>query len=107
MACPFGVIRYHQDALGLPGKTIAIKCDNCMERQTKGIIPACVEACMVGALSFEEFNESLRRKTKEVARRMSIRAEEQTAGGSPGFALLTSLKQAQTAVNEREPRREA
>jgi carbon-monoxide dehydrogenase iron sulfur subunit len=101
MACPFGVIRYHQDALAVPGKTIAIKCDNCMERQTKGIVPACVESCMTGALTFEEFNESLRKKTKEVARRMSLVTEEKTVGGSPGFELLTSLKQAQTAINER------
>jgi carbon-monoxide dehydrogenase iron sulfur subunit len=108
MACPFGVIRYHQDALSLPGKTIAIKCDNCMERQAKGIIPACVESCMTGALTFEECNESLRRKTKEVAIRMSLGAEERTSSGrAPGFALLTSLKQAQTAINERLPRREA
>jgi carbon-monoxide dehydrogenase iron sulfur subunit len=101
MACPFGVIRYHQDALALPGKTIAIKCDNCMERQAHGIVPACVESCMTGALRFEECNEALLNKTKEVARRMSLRVEEQAAGVSPGFALLTALKQAQTAINER------
>jgi carbon-monoxide dehydrogenase iron sulfur subunit len=108
MACPFGVIRYHQDALALPGKTIALKCDNCLERQTKGKIPACVESCMTGALTFEECNESLRKKTKEVARRMSVGAEERISSGiARGFSLLTGLKQAQTAVNEHLPRREA
>jgi carbon-monoxide dehydrogenase iron sulfur subunit len=101
MACPFGVIRYHQDPLALPGKAVAIKCDNCVERQSAGLIPACVEACKSGALTFEETNESLKRKTKEVARSVTSTTDERQAGGSAGFALMNSLKRAQTAINER------
>ncbi len=108
MACPFGVIRYHQDALAFPGKTIAVKCDNCLERQTKGMVPACVEWCMVGALTFEESNEALRKKTREVARKMSPGPEDAAAlEGVPGFTLLNALKRGQTAVNEGPHRREA
>ena len=101
MACPFGVIRYHQDSPALPGKPVAVKCDNCLERQAKGFVPACVEACKSGALTFEEYNESLKRKTKEVARRISSCMEDRTAEGSAGFALMNSLKRAHTAINER------
>lgn len=101
MACPFGVIRFHQDALALPGKTVAVKCDNCMERQAKGIVPACVQSCLTGALTFEESNESLRKRTREVARRMSPGPEERIAEGSPGFVLLNAFKRHQTEMNER------
>lgn len=100
MACPFGVIRYHLDAVALPGKTIAIKCDNCLERQVKRMVPACVEACMTGALSFEESNESLRRKTKEVARSISPGMEERVSDASPGFTLMHALKRSQVEINE-------
>ena len=29
MACPYGVIRFREDSCAPPGKTIAVKCDNC------------------------------------------------------------------------------
>jgi carbon-monoxide dehydrogenase iron sulfur subunit len=90
MACPFGVIRYHEDYTAPPGKKVAIKCDNCHERQTQGLTPACVEVCKVEALTFEEPDSALKRKTDEVARSISIRAE--AAELSPGFALLNTMK---------------
>ncbi|OQX17564.1 MAG: 4Fe-4S ferredoxin [Desulfobacteraceae bacterium IS3] len=71
MACPFGVIRYHEDASALPGKAVALKCDNCLERQAKGMIPACVESCKSGALTFEEFSDAMKRKTDQVAESVS------------------------------------
>lgn len=100
MACPFGVIRYHEDGLGPPGKIIAVKCDNCVERQARGLIPACVEVCKSGALTFEEQATSLRRKTDEMARRVSVGAEDREVPGSPGFALLNALKKAQVEMVE-------
>jgi Fe-S-cluster-containing dehydrogenase component len=46
--CPFGVPKFEWDeALGLIGK-----CDFCADRITDGLMPACAEACPVGALSF-------------------------------------------------------
>lgn len=72
MACPFGVIRYHEDAAAPPGKTIAVKCDNCLERQKQGLIPACVEVCKSAALTFEEPSAAMKRKTDAVARSMSV-----------------------------------
>ncbi|MEZ4527991.1 MAG: 4Fe-4S dicluster domain-containing protein [Desulfobacterales bacterium] len=97
MACPFGVIRYHQDRAALPGKTVALKCDNCMDRQRQGQIPACVEVCKSGALTFEESSAAQKRKTDAVARTVSAEA----AGESlipPGMALLNAVKKAYVHV---------
>jgi carbon-monoxide dehydrogenase iron sulfur subunit len=60
MVCPFDVITYYPSAAA-PGKTqVALKCDNCISRQRIGEIPACVEACKVGALEFGELNEVIK-----------------------------------------------
>ncbi len=95
MACPFGVIRYHEDMEAMPGRTVAIKCDNCIGRQARGLVPACVETCKSGALTFEEPSKALKRKTDEVAR--SVRAEA-VSTKSPGFDLLNAVKKAQTEL---------
>jgi carbon-monoxide dehydrogenase iron sulfur subunit len=101
MACPFGVIRYHQERTAPPGKTVAVKCDNCVERQAEGLIPACVEVCKAGALTFEETDRALRRKTDEMARRISVGAEEEEPVESPEFALLNTHKKAQLELESR------
>lgn len=44
MACPFGAISFNAE-----GKMV--KCDGCIERISKGMIPACVRVCPGGALS--------------------------------------------------------
>jgi carbon-monoxide dehydrogenase iron sulfur subunit len=98
MACPFGVIRYHQDATAPPGKTVAVKCDNCVERQDKGLIPACVEICKVGALTFEEPDAALKRDTNLVAARMMSAVEVFIRPASAGFELLMNSKRAQRAI---------
>lgn len=71
MACPYGVIRYHEDPFGPVGKTIAVKCDNCSQRVAQGLAPACVETCMTGALTWEEMGSAMKRQTDAVARSMS------------------------------------
>jgi len=93
MACPFGVIRYHEDFTALPGKTVAVKCDNCYERQLSGLIPACVEVCKSGALSFEEKADAMKRKTDEVARTVSAGVAQIDL--APGFTLLNAIKRKQ------------
>jgi anaerobic carbon-monoxide dehydrogenase iron sulfur subunit len=99
MACPFGVIRYHEDTIALLGKAIAIKCDNCIERQRQGLVPACVETCKSGALTFEDYNESLKQKTKEVALKSSPFSQDKTAEGS--FDLVVGFRRTLKAVNDR------
>lgn len=102
MACPFGVIRYHEDSQAPPHKVIAVKCDNCVERQARGLNPACVEVCKCGALTFEEPEASLKKKTDEMARRISLGAAEREVSGSPGFDLLNTLKRIQVEMEEKE-----
>jgi carbon-monoxide dehydrogenase iron sulfur subunit len=96
MACPFGVIRYHEDCTAPPGKTVAVKCDNCYERQLAGLIPACVEVCKSGALSFEERADAMKRKTDEVARTVSAGVAHVDL--APGFTLLNAIKRQQIGL---------
>ena len=93
MACPYGVIRYHEDPFGPVGKTIAVKCDNCSQRVAQGLAPACVEACMTGALTWEEMGSAMKRRTDAVARSMS-RGQE-TPALPTGVDLQRSHRRAQ------------
>jgi carbon-monoxide dehydrogenase iron sulfur subunit len=97
MACPYGVIRFHEDPLGPAGHAIAVKCDNCSARTAKGQIPACVEICKVGALTYEEIDEAMRRKTRAVARSMSAEADQ--AALPAGMTLLKSIKQSEARLS--------
>jgi carbon-monoxide dehydrogenase iron sulfur subunit len=99
MACPFGVIRYHEDAAAAPGQVVAVKCDNCRDRQRQGRIPACVETCKSGALTFEERSDALKRRTNEVAR--SAVGDATLPDLAPGFALLNAVKRRQGALRKR------
>lgn len=96
MACPYGVIRFHEDCVAPPGKVVAVKCDNCDQRQSQGLIPACVEVCKSGALTFEEMTDAMKRKTDAVARSLSPGIEAYPA--SPAFTLFTAAKKAQLAI---------
>jgi carbon-monoxide dehydrogenase iron sulfur subunit len=100
MACPFGVIRYHEDPFAPSNKVVAVKCDNCIERQTEGREPACVEVCKAGALTFEETTEAMKRKTDEVARSVSAGAEKTELPQS--FKLLNAAKKAQMGLASRK-----
>ncbi len=93
MACPFGVIRYNEDIYAPPKKVVAVKCDNCIGRQSRGLVPACVEVCKCGALTFESDSQALKRKTDEVAR--SVSADAACAPVAPGFDLLNAVKKVQ------------
>ncbi len=96
MACPYGVIRFHEDPFAPPGKTVAVKCDNCETRVAKGQIPACVEVCKSGALTYEEMADAMKRKTHEVAYTMSV--DSPRSALPDGIALFRSLKQARHGV---------
>jgi len=96
MACPYGVIRFHEDPVAPPGKTVAVKCDNCDQRVAQGLVPACTEVCKSGALTYEEMDEAMRRKTAEVARSVSMGAE--SAAVPPALALLMAVKKAELSL---------
>lgn len=99
MACPFGVIRYHQDRNAPHGKVVAIKCDNCLERLGHGLIPACVEACQSGALTYEEPDQALKRRTDQVAASTVSAAAGQARPAAPGFELMMAVKRATKDTN--------
>ena len=92
MACPFGVIRFHDDPLQEAAKPIAYKCDNCLDRQARGDIPACVEVCKVGALVFKDLNEVLQEKTREVARQATLGLREAYSVEMGGMQLLREVR---------------
>lgn len=68
MACPFGVIRFFADTLMTGHTSVAIKCDNCIDRQKSQMAPACVNACKTGALTFREINQAMHEKHLVVIR---------------------------------------
>jgi carbon-monoxide dehydrogenase iron sulfur subunit len=103
MACPFGVIRYRPEPFAPAGKVVAVKCDNCIERQAQGRVPACVEACKAGALTYEESTAAHKRKTDAVARSVSVGAEGIAL--PPGMALLNAVKKAQLRLQDAGPLR--
>jgi carbon-monoxide dehydrogenase iron sulfur subunit len=96
MACPYGVIRFHEDSYAPPGKTVAVKCDNCDERRTNGLMPACVEACKTGALTYEEMAAAMKNKTQAVARSVSLAQETEPL--NEGWQLLGAMKRAQLSL---------
>ena len=71
MVCPFDVIRYYATYEALKGRTVALKCDHCVERQKVGLEPACVEVCKVNALIFGEINELIKTADTHLAETVS------------------------------------
>lgn len=98
MACPFGVIRFHEDRTAPPGRVVAVKCDNCDQRRSEGLIPACVEVCPTKALTFEEPDAALKRKTDQVSRAV-LSQEVRPESGSAGFDLLNAVKESTVTMN--------
>lgn len=71
MACPFDVIRYYEAPAMKLDRAVALKCDNCIERQRDGRIPACAEVCKVDALVFGDINELTKTATARLAKAVS------------------------------------
>jgi carbon-monoxide dehydrogenase iron sulfur subunit len=74
MVCPFDVITYFPSAKVKSGRAVAIKCDNCIDRQHRGKIPACVETCKVGALQFGDINELTKKARTRLGQSVSVAA---------------------------------
>lgn len=69
MVCPFDVITFYPTSTN---KLAAIKCDHCIERQNRGEVPACVEACKVDALVFGDINELVKSARTRLAESVSV-----------------------------------
>jgi len=50
-ACPYGAIKFNAE------KRVSEACTLCMHRIDEGLEPACVRACIGGALTFGDFND--------------------------------------------------
>ena len=75
MACPFGIIRFEKVHQLDTAREVNAKCDNCIERQKAGTIPACAEACKTGALEFGDADELVRSSRKDFTLRLIKSAE--------------------------------
>ena len=67
MACPFG-------APSFDGEGKMVKCDGCVERLRRGMVPACVRVCPTGALTCrpesEYHEEQSERSLRALARHL-------------------------------------
>ena len=71
MACPFGAPSFNRE-----GKME--KCDGCVERLRRGMVPACVRVCPTGALTCRpesEYDEMQKEKTLRVLSRRILEQE--------------------------------
>ncbi len=58
VVCPFDVLTFHPVPEGpSPDVAVAVKCDGCVDRVSRGDTPACVEVCKVDALVFGDLND--------------------------------------------------
>jgi carbon-monoxide dehydrogenase iron sulfur subunit len=72
IVCPFDVITYYS-SIGAPGRlAVAVKCDQCIERQRQEASPACVEACKVRALEWGEINELVKTARTRYSEAVSV-----------------------------------
>jgi anaerobic carbon-monoxide dehydrogenase iron sulfur subunit len=68
MACPFGVLTYGPVHAAPDKRAVALKCDQCPDREKVGKVPACVAACKVGALTYGEWENTQVDKGRAIAR---------------------------------------
>ncbi|HRT12441.1 MAG TPA: 4Fe-4S dicluster domain-containing protein [Methanoculleus sp.] len=71
MACPFGIIHFQRVHNLDTDREVNAKCDNCIERQKEGRIPACAEACKTGALEFGDANDLIRTSRRDFTLRLT------------------------------------
>jgi anaerobic carbon-monoxide dehydrogenase iron sulfur subunit len=65
LICPFGVLQISPE-----GRAV-IKCDMCLERLEKGQEPACVEACLTGAMKLVSLKEVLKEKRSKASKQLA------------------------------------
>jgi carbon-monoxide dehydrogenase iron sulfur subunit len=96
MACPFGVLTYAPLYLVPEKSAVALKCDQCPDREAAGRVPACVEACKVGALTYGDWQDAQRDKGRAIARAFFATlpaAEDAAAAAPPTIRLWRQLSQ--------------
>jgi carbon-monoxide dehydrogenase iron sulfur subunit len=89
MACPFGVLTYAPVFQAPERAAVALKCDQCPERERLGRVPACVEACKVGALTYGDWEEAQEDKGRALAQAFF---GTRPAGDEAGPSLPESIR---------------
>lgn len=90
VACPFHIPRIDWDK-ALP---VIAKCTFCADRITEGMIPACAEACPVGALTFgtrEQILEEARTRIKQYPDRYIDHIYGETEAGGTSWMYMSSV----------------
>lgn len=100
IVCPFDVLTYHLAVDGGAPRTVALKCDGCIDRLRAGRVPACVEACKVGALVYGELNDLVRqgRRRETLAVLSAAAAVRPTA--VPGIDTVDNWRSLSAAADE-------
>jgi Fe-S-cluster-containing dehydrogenase component len=64
---------------------VALKCDQCPDREQARQVPACVAACKVGALTYGDWPEAQADKGRAIARAFfaTLPAAEDAASAAP------------------------
>nr|WP_295969978.1 4Fe-4S dicluster domain-containing protein [uncultured Bacillus sp.] len=65
-ACPFDIPRYESNAL--TGKKQMNKCDFCQDRVTNGEKPACVRTCPTNCLTYDTWENAVKKAHERVAK---------------------------------------
>jgi len=81
MVCPFSAIIFHNTRE--TDNQISYKCDDCIDRRRKEIIPACVEACKTGALLFGGINEIINKSKQDVVMKITSDIKGIKPSGEP------------------------
>jgi formate dehydrogenase iron-sulfur subunit len=90
VACPFHIPRIDWD-MALP---VIAKCTFCADRITEGMIPACAEACPVGALTFgtrEQILEQARTRIKQYPDRYIDHIYGETEAGGTSWMYISPV----------------
>ena len=90
MACPFGVLTYAPVHAAPEKAAVALKCDQCPDREKVGKVPACVAACKVGALTYGDWPTAQADKGRALARAFfaTLPAAEDAAASTPPLVRL-------------------
>jgi Fe-S-cluster-containing dehydrogenase component len=94
MVCPFDAVTFYPTAAAPEKALVAVKCDNCIDKQRQDLIPACVEACKVNALEYGEINELIKSARAHYSEVMSVIVNRASFGLEAGTepAIPASLK---------------
>ena len=90
-ACPFGAIQF--GISNRPGNFhhVAIKCDECIDRNKVGKLPVCVESCKTGALIVSSLNQELKEKKRQ-ANEIIFGSTAGSSDAPSDYRLFFSLK---------------